>query len=1018
MPTIGSPAIVVLLAIVNVAPRARRSRSSSRPRSLPTRWSVGVVVVVAVVGSLAARPGAGRPAERGATSRSQRRDALRLDRGRDRVGPGRPDQLDARAVGRRHVDDAADRRREADADPAAHRPAGLEAARWSSRSGWGPRSARALIAGLRADVVELVPSVPDMFGCYYPDAAAVLADPNGRVIIADGRNHLELATEQFDIIVTDPPPPIESSGASVISSLRVLPGRARPPDAGRDHDAVGPVRRPRATSSRTTSGRSRRSSRTSRSSGRGRLRRLHARVRASRCRSTPDAIREVLARPGVLEDISSAYDSPATTVDDWIAGHRATSTGSTTPRSPPTPATGPLITDDHPRPEYFLLRRLSDGIREPVTSAGTRADAPPDVPAPDARGPPRELVRGDQRHARLGHQRGGPGVRRASSTGPRRSPGSRAGTRGRCTAGRSASPPLRRPCSRCSPSPWCPETVAVVAMIGLGFVGTAWALRRLGMPLWWLAFPPFVDGLYNGNPQVLLIPLLVAGLAPIAALVKIYAVPVPLLRGEWKAVAAAAIVLLVTIPILPWGTVSRPVLVAQRHPQRAVRRRHERAGHPGADPRRGHRPGRSWAAAAPRGGSSPCSGRARSGTTPRWRCRRPRCWRGSWSRSRSRSRRRSGRWSWRPRSSGARAGRRPPTPHRLPRSRRSPRPDGRDPRRRRRCGRNHPNGIRCYRSSVTPITLDAEPACPAGDDHRPRARCAGRSSTSRRAPAVRRHPAATWDALAGREPVGDAVLRLGLPAGVVGRLRRERPRADARDRRRRCAGRRHRDAGRDRAAHASPRGRAERRRRPGRTLRGDTDADLTPVAPDAKAIFFGASYHADYATILADAGRPAAVAAAPSPPTSRDPPTARPGTSSTCAGCAAATRRPTPSAAAFGAREIARGLDAQRRARGRLPGRDAAATGVDFDGYLATLGKKERHEIRRKVRRAEAAGEIRLDDSTDPLADLDAFIDLHQGAGATAACSRRPPAATRAGSSSAGCSSCAAPDGPIRAARS
>jgi len=49
-----------------------------------------------------------------------------------------------------------------------------------------------------------------------------------------------------------------------------------------------------------------------------------------------------------------------------------------------------------------------------------------------------------------------------------------------------------------------------------------------------------------------------------------------------------------------------------------------------------------------------------------------------------------------------------------------------------------------------------------------------------------------------------------------------------------------------------------------------------------------------------------------------------------------------------------------------------------MDDYFATLGKKERHEIRRKVRRAEAAGEVRLDDSADPLADLPAFIDLHQ----------------------------------------
>ena len=66
-----------------------------------------------------------------------------------------------------------------------------------------------------------------MFGWYYDDAAAVLADPNGRVIVTDGRNHLELSTEHFDIILTDPPPPIESSGAVGDLVVRVLPGRAR-----------------------------------------------------------------------------------------------------------------------------------------------------------------------------------------------------------------------------------------------------------------------------------------------------------------------------------------------------------------------------------------------------------------------------------------------------------------------------------------------------------------------------------------------------------------------------------------------------------------------------------------------------------------------------------------------------------------------------------------------------------------------------------------------------------------------
>ena len=53
-------------------------------------------------------------------------------------------------------------------------------------------------------------------------------------------------------------------------------------------------------------------------------------------------------------------------------------------------------------------------------------------------------------------------------------------------------------------------------------------------------------------------------------------------------------------------------------------------------------------------------------------------------------------------------------------------------------------------------------------------------------------------------------------------------------------------------------------------------------------------------------------------------------------------------------------------------------TGASFDDYLGTLAKKSRHEIRRKIRRAEASGELRLTASRDPLADLETFISLHQ----------------------------------------
>jgi hypothetical protein len=98
-----------------------------------------------------------------------------------------------------------------------------------------------------------------------------------------------------------------------------------------------------------------------------------------------------------------------------------------------------------------------------------------------------------------------------------------------------------------------PGPVAVALIIGLGLLGTAWALRRLGMPLWWLAFPPLVDGLYIANPHVLVLPLLVAGAGAVAAFVKIYALPVVGLQLKFRQLALAAVLLVVTIPVLPWG---------------------------------------------------------------------------------------------------------------------------------------------------------------------------------------------------------------------------------------------------------------------------------------------------------------------------------------------------------------------------------------------------------------------------------------------------------------------------------
>ena len=165
------------------------------------------------------------------------------------------------------------------------------------------------------------------------------------------------------------------------------------------------------------------------------------------------------------------------------------------------------------------------------------------------------------------------------------------------------------------------------------------------------------------------------------------------------------------------------------------------------------------------------------------------------------------------------------------------------------------------------------------------------------------------------------------------------------------------------------------------TLRHGHDHTLTPVAPTAKAVFFGASYHADYATILAAPSDLPDVARATVDHLAGH---AQPGHPHPAPWDVVDLRRlrcADPAVdeleAAFEGSASRHGWDVIREREDVSPVVTLQA-GVDFDGYLDTLGKKTRHEIRRKIRRAEARGDVVLAESDDPLRDLDAFIDLHQ----------------------------------------
>ena len=66
--------------------------------------------------------------------------------------------------------------------------------------------------------VELVPSVPRVFGYYHADGPSLLRSPLSNLVIDDGRRYLERTSKQYDVITIDPPPPVEAAGSSLLYS--------------------------------------------------------------------------------------------------------------------------------------------------------------------------------------------------------------------------------------------------------------------------------------------------------------------------------------------------------------------------------------------------------------------------------------------------------------------------------------------------------------------------------------------------------------------------------------------------------------------------------------------------------------------------------------------------------------------------------------------------------------------------------------------------------------------------------
>lgn len=98
------------------------------------------------------------------------------------------------------------------------------------------------------------------------------------------------------------------------------------------------------------------------------------------------------------------------------------------------------------------------------------------------------------------------------------------------------------------------EEAFTVAWLILTWAAALWTVRRLGLPPWWLLFPPLTEALFSANPQLVVLALLLGErsiLSAVATALKVYAF-IPLAgEGRWREIGVAVALNAATIAIAP-----------------------------------------------------------------------------------------------------------------------------------------------------------------------------------------------------------------------------------------------------------------------------------------------------------------------------------------------------------------------------------------------------------------------------------------------------------------------------------
>ncbi|MDQ6789806.1 MAG: fused MFS/spermidine synthase [Candidatus Dormibacteraeota bacterium] len=240
--------------------------------------------------------------------------------------------------------------------------------------GMGTTYRSAINLRMRTDAVDLSPTVPRMMPVFYADAEKYLNNPLGRVVTADGRNYVRLTSRRYDIISVDPPPPIRSAGTVVLYTREFYA------------DAHRHLRRDGLMTEWLYFGVNLAELREHLHTFRSEF--PHVLVLISPMHGglyllgsdsdiswDPATASRILASPDAMRDIGDAPDYYRIAGRSWpsiLASMQWLKDGEVDRFS----GDAPLITDDHPRTEYYLLHKMFASGDQSVTEARLRKLGP------------------------------------------------------------------------------------------------------------------------------------------------------------------------------------------------------------------------------------------------------------------------------------------------------------------------------------------------------------------------------------------------------------------------------------------------------------------------------------------------------------------------------------------------------------------------------------------------------------------------------------------------------------------